>query len=321
VGTLRVLGCGGTITSTVGESGARSGHGPVGSLVSGAEIDGYDIDFADVTSIPSRAMTPALMLQLARQVLKAERSGAAGVVITHGTDTLEETAYALSAMVQSSIPVVLTGAMRGADEPGADGQANLRDALLVAASPSFTSFGPVVSIAGEVHDPRWVTKSDTSRISAFTSPGAGPVGGVTEGVASVWSSAPEAPRSAYLGLPSDLTTRVELIWSAAGMDGFLISAASGASDGLVIAGTGGGHLPPAAATAAKDAAQGIPVVLASRCGTGATLASTYGGAGSETDLLAHGLLRAGRLTPVKARLRLMIILALGLDPSRHFPVL
>lgn len=320
MGILRVLGCGGTITSSADDSGVRSGHGSIGSVLSGTTIQGSEIEYVDVTTMSSSAMTPAVMRTLAERVLEAERDGVSGVVITHGTDTLEETAYALAAMVRPSMPVVLTGAMRGPGEPGADGQANLRDALLVAALPA-CAFGPIVSIAGEIHDPRWVTKSDTSRISAFTSPGAGPVGGVTEGVVSMWSVPDEAFLRTYLGLPSELAARVELIWSAAGMDGLLINAAARAADGLVIAGTGGGHLSPAAAEAARDAAREIPVVLASRCGSGATLSRTYGGVGSEIDMLAHGLLRAGRLSPVKARLRLMIALALGLDPRRHFPAL
>lgn len=272
----------------------------------------------DAGRTSSRAIGPADMCRLAHEIESRVQEGYNGVVVTHGTDTMEEAAYALALMLNLEVPVVVTGSMRLPHEAGADGPANLLAALQTSVTLEAASLGPVVVIQDEIHLARTVAKSHTSRVAAFSSPGFGPAGYVSEGRVYL-NSLPTG--SDYLGLPGELDLRVELVWVAAGADGLLVDAASFVSQGLVIAGTGGGHVPPPMADSLRTAVErGLPVVLASRTGAGPPLESTYGGAGSETHLHNIGVRSAGMISPLKARLRLMVGLALGKDVMEIFPV-
>jgi len=237
-------------------------------------------------------------------------------VISQGTDTLEETAYLFALMCGARLPVVLTGAMRPGAIAGSDGPANLAAAIAVAAQAEAAVLGPLLVFGDEIHAARWVTKVHTSRPAAFASPGAGPVGIVGEGRVRLWG----APAGPVLGRPRGLPHRVELLTMASGDDGRLAEAAGGYADGLVVAGMGGGHVPPAAARVLETLARRMPVVLASRCAAGPVLTNTYRGEGAESDLIAQGLLPVGNLQPLKARLRLIVGLGLGLAPAAIFPV-
>jgi L-asparaginase len=172
-----------------------------------------------------------------------------------------------------------------------------------------------VVLNDEIHAARWVAKTHTTSLAAFASPGAGPIGRITEGHVELLG---RPPADDYLGLPDALEQRVELIWATAGADGRLVEAAATGADGLVIAGFGGGRLSAGMADAAVAAAARLPVVIASRCGTGSTQRSSYHGHGSETQLLSEGLIGAGDLNPLKARLRLAVALSLGLKPAELF---
>lgn len=310
---------GGTISASPDDRGrnapARSGADILRSVP--AARDFVEVQVADVQRVPSRAVTPADMCALADSIRAGAAKGYDGIVVTHGTDTMEETAYALALQLDLDTPVVLTGAMRPGHEPGPDGPSNLMAALRVATTPKVASLGPVIVMHDEVHAARWATKMHTCRVAAFSSPAFGPVGYVVEGRVTLNSCS--AGRD-YLGAPETLDRRVELVWVAAGSDGLLVEAAAAAADGLVVAGAGGGHVPPEMAEALQEAvAGGLPVVLASRCVGGPVLEETYGGVGSETHLLEAGLLSAGALSPLKARLRLLTALALGMDPAEVFP--
>ncbi len=287
------------------------------NAVPGAE-EVAEVIAVDVGRTSSRAIGPADMCRLTHEIESRARKGYDGVVVTHGTDTMEETAYALALMLDLEVPVVVTGAMRLPHDAGADGPANLLAALRAAVAPEVASLGPVVVIQDEIHLARAVVKFHTSRVAAFSSPGFGPAGYVSEGRVYL-NSLPTG--SDYLGLPGKLDGRVELIWVAAGADGLLVDAAASVAQGLVIAGTGGGHVPPPMADSLRTAVErGLPVVLASRTGSGPLLESTYGGAGSENHLREIGVLSAGMISPLKARLRLMVGLALGKDVTEIFPV-
>jgi L-asparaginase len=317
---VSLIALGGTISST------PSGRGHHVPTLSGAELVAgvpEAAELAEVVDVPGKtigghALTPSDFAWLAELVAKQADDRVEGVVITQGTDTIEETAYALALQLDCQIPVVVTGAMRTAGEPGADGPANILSALRVALTPETARLGPVVVIQDEIHAARFVTKAHTSRVAAFASPSSGPVGEITEGKVRI-SSAPWS--SDFLGRPSDLDKSVEIIWAAAGSGAALVEAAYGWADGLVIAGLGGGHVPPAMLPALRAGVNsGVPTVLATRCGGGAVLTDTYDSPGTEVDLLRLGLLPAGNLAPVKARLRLMVALALGLSGERVFPV-
>ncbi len=310
---------GGTIAGAPDELGRNAPARSAGELLASVpEADDLaDIRVADVGQKPSRAISPTDMHALAREIGRGLQDGCDGVVVTHGTDTMEETAYALALMLEPRVPVALTGAMRPGHEVGSDGPANLLAALRVAATPEAAALGPVVVMHDEIHAARWVTKAHTSRVAAFDSPGFGPIGTVVEGrvLLHVDSVRPE-----FLGVPDELTRRVELVWVSAGADGTLVDAAAAIDDGLVVAGTGGGHVPPAMAGSLQKAVEGgLPVVLASRCAGGPILEETYGGVGSESHLRSIGLVPAGTLAPLKARLRLMVALALGMGAAEAFP--
>ena len=314
-----VAALGGTISAVPDKQGhsvpARSAPELVASVPEAGKI--ADVSTADVKRVSSRAITPSDMCSLARRIRAGVREGCDGVVVTHGTDTMEETAYALALQLNVGVPVALTGAMRLAHEAGADGPANLVAALRVAATPEVAMLGPVIIMHDEIHMARWATKVHTSHIAAFSSPGFGPVGHVAEG--KVYLHA-RCAASDYLGMPDRLDKRVEIIWVSAGADGLLVDAAASAAHGLIIAGTGGGHVPPAMAVSLRSAVErGLPIVLASRCIGGPVLEDTYTGVGSETELLAIGLHPAGMLAPIKARLRLLAALALGRSAAEVFP--
>lgn len=318
---ISVLATGGTIATAPDAMGtAATALGAADVASAAGAVSNVEIVERDVLARSSRAMTPPDMLTVARAVEEElADEHADGVVVTHGTDTLEETAYLLSLVCTPKAPIVLTGAMRRPEQPGADGPANVTAAITAATHSPLSRLGPVVVIGDEIHAARWVTKAHTARPAAFASPEAGPVGSIAEG--RVHLTLPTVSEEQPLGRPDGMTHRVELLQAAAGMDGLLVGAAAAVADGLVVAGTGGGHVPPPMAEAlVREASTGVPVVLGSRVEAGPVLRSTYSGTGSETHLLAHGVLPAGRLSPVKARLRLLVSLELGLSATDVFPL-
>jgi len=311
---LLLIATGGTISLQADGPGAPRYEGRELLALVEPATSGHEVVVEDVGSRRSGDVTLADMRELAALVA-ARSAEVSGIVITHGTDTLEEVAYALALQAQPTVPVVLTGAMRRASHPGFDGVANLGAAFAAAGCDELAGCGPVVVLNDEIHAARWVAKVHTTSVAAFSSPGAGPIGRITEGRVEPLA---QPPAGDHLGLPDALDKRVELVWGTAGGDGRLIEAAAAEADGLVIAGFGGGRLSAAMADAAVAAVARLPVVIASRCGAGSTQRSSYHGHGSETQLLAEGLIGAGQLHPLKARLRLAVALALGLDPVEHF---
>lgn len=316
---ISLLAMGGTISTNVAPMGALPVLGAE-ELANGVLGQARDVivHSRDVLKISSRGITLKNMWDLAEAVRDEINSGADGVVVTHGTDTLEETAYALALLVDMSVPVVVTGAMRVPGTLGADGPANLAAALAVAQNAQFAAFGPVVVFQDEIHAARWVTKTHSTRVAAFSSPAAGPVGYVVEGKATALLGPP--PNTDRLPRIAPPDKQVELLWAVAGADGMIVDAIADRVDGLVIAGTGGGHVaPPLADALVRLARTGCPVVLASRCADGQTLTHTYGGPGSEVHLISEGLYSAGNLPALKARLRLSFGLSADVPVSELFP--
>lgn len=315
---ISLLATGGTISTARGVNGGATPTLGAETLASaiGSGARQTVLSTRDVTRLSSRNVTPASMWELAQVVTEEIASGADGVVITHGTDTLEETAYALALLVRTSVPVVVTGAMRVPGSPGEDGPANLMSAIAVASTPTFAAYGPVVVHQDEIHLARWVTKMHGTRVAAFGSPAAGPVGAVVEGQAVPFFGPRESDLLSHTGAPNK---RVELIWAVAGSDGLVVDAIQDQVDGFVVAGLGGGHVAaPLAESLVSACAQGVPVVLASRCASAQVLRRTYGGVGGEMHLLTSGLVSAGALSPLKARLRLLFGLSAGLTPGELF---
>jgi L-asparaginase len=236
-----------------------------------------------------------------------EAAAGRGVVVTHGTDTLEETAVLCDLLHGGEAPIVFTGAIRPASAPGADGPANLLDAVALAGAAAAAGLGCVVVFGGEIHAARGVRKVDSAGPSAFGSPGGGPIGRVLEGRLAL-RARPLRPARALA--PERLDFRVAVIVATLGDDLALLDAPA---DGAVVAALGGGHLSPAALQRLGAAAQRMPVVLAVRPERGALLASTYGFEGAEGDLRATGAIPAAALSPQAARMKLLACLGCSLD--------
>jgi L-asparaginase len=316
---LRLIGLGGTIAFTDSSTGA------VPSLSADdlpfSPETGDEISSVDVANISSIGIGQAHLVQLVAEIEKTVKEHCEGVVVSHGTDTMEESVYLAALTVErSQVPIVFTGAMRHHGSRGSDGPANLADAFAVARQGARAGLlGPCVVMNGEVHSARFVAKRHTVRLNAFESPDAGPVGSINEGRASIWFTPTYID---YVGpCPRAEWPDVELVTMVTALNPTrLRPLLARKPDGVVIAGFGGGHAHTAILELIDElVAGGVHVVAASRCGAGDTLRSTYGVPGTEIDLQERGVLMAGTLSPAKARLRLQVALANGVAPPSVFP--
>ena len=270
------------------------------------------LELDDFGSVPSFDVHGELALSLARRVIEhADRRDLAGVVVTHGTDTMEETVFLIDRLLGSDLPVVLTGAQRGADETDSDGPRNLRDAIRAASSPEARGRGALISFAGELHAAREVRKVHTSALRAFAAPGYGPIGAV-DGKRVVFQRRPE--RRPALPIPTELAP-VDLIRLYAGSDArFVHAAVETGARAIVLEGTGRGNANDQVVAGVRDAvAHGVTVAVCSRCASG-RVEPVYGRGGGR-DLADAGALFAGDLAGPKARVLLQIALGARLDPA------
>lgn len=271
----------------------------------------------DVTvKTPRFVASPSLSLDdiqgVARTINDAfEADETDGAVVVQGTDTIEETSFLLHLLLGKTRPVVVTGAMRAADAPGADGPANLLAAIQVAASPLSANVGVLVVLNDEIHSATFVVKTHTTLPSAFKSPYSGPLGLVSEGRV-MFSRTPviNYPRFSL----ADLNASVALVKIGMSDDGRLLAALPMLGyEGVIIEAMGAGHVPECIVNIVGDLCTNMPVLLCSRVGSGPVLRETYKFAGSETDLIQRGVITAGHLSGLKARLLLIVALACGFD--------
>lgn len=309
---VHIIVLGGTITMVPQKTGGIAPSISGADLVAAAPAlpDIADITVSTPFLIPGASLSFAQMRQVAELTGEAIAAGAHGVVIVQGTDTIDETGFLLDLVHQHEQPVVITGAMRGANAAGADGPANLLAAVTVAASPQARGLGALVVLNDEIHAARFVAKLHKALPSSFGSPGFGPLGHVVEGRARIALRVSRAA-SPFAG-PMPDAVPVALVSAGLGSDDRMIAAVPGLGyKGMVVEAMGAGHLPGNLVDAVEKAARAMPVILASRVPGGPVFAGTYGFPGSEIDLLGRGLLGAGFLSAHKARLLLALSLGAG----------
>ena len=309
---VAVLTTGGTIASLRDpQTGAvRTAATPEDLLGLVPDLD----DIANVTANPQAAvnswnMTPEMMADLVTSAIaELVKEKISGVVITHGTDTVEETAMLAWMLNPTEEPIVFVAAMRNLSETGPDGPRNLRDAIRVAASPGAQGRGAMLVVNETIHDARYVTKTHTVNPGTFQSPHGGPIGEVT--ATGVEFFRPKAPRTVMNN--RRIRGNVPILKTWTGMDDSVFDwYREQRVDGLVIEGSGAGNVPGSILPAIERLiADGVPVILTTRCigGPLAPIYGTAGAAGGGHDLMAAGTIPASRLTSQKARIALMALI-------------
>ena len=274
-----------------------------------AEIETYNF-----SSLPSPYMTPNLMLDLSRMIQKLiEREDICGVVVTHGTDTLEETAYFLDLVLKSNKPVVVTGAMRSSSELGYDGPFNLASSICTAISEESRERGVLVCFNGELHSASEVTKKNSMALNAFSTPNFGPIGIVDNNRVIFYRNNPESIHMKIQNTDKD----VAIIKCSAGSDSkFIDFSIDQGYKGIVIEALGRGNVPPTMVDGIKHAiAKDIPVVIVSRCFEGRVFES-YGYEGGGKELKEIGCIFGDVFASQKARIKLIVALNYSNDMSK-----
>ncbi len=265
-----------------------------------------EMEVVEYSNVPSGHITPAMMFELGKLVdEKASDSDVAGIVITHGTDTIEETAYMLDLVLHTEKPVCLTGAMRGASDMSWDGPGNILAAVQAAVSPELIGQGVVVVLNNVIHAACDVTKTHSVNTDTFSSPWWGPIGYVYDDKVVIKRHCTNRQKIQ----PDSLEEDVYLLKTAAGMDSFLFEClVQKKTKGIVVEGLGCGNVPPAVKKGIELARQhNIPVVLTTRVSAG-RVAPVYSYEGSAGSLLPSGIILAGELSGQKARIKLMLAL-------------
>ena len=305
---ILVLHTGGTISMQADASGAvvTSSDNPMNHVSN--PLEGIQVHSLDFFNLPSPHIKPKHMLAL-YQKIKEEADNYDGVVITHGTDTLEETAYFLDTMEVPHMPIVLTGAMRSSNELGSDGVYNYLSALRVASDDRAADKGVLVVMNDEIHAAKYVTKTHTTNVGTFQTPTHGPLGLITKREILYFKTAEPRVRfdldhiqglvpiiSAYAGMTDELIDMLDL----------------DQLDGLIIQAFGAGNVPKETAQKLESLLQkGIPVALVSRCFNGIA-EPVYAYQGGGVQLQKSGVFFVKELNAQKARLKLLIALNAGL---------
>lgn len=320
---ILVLALGGTIATKPDASGVMQMGAGADDLVKAVPLLDTlaDIQAETVSRVGSHSLGFDQIHALAAKIADSK---ADGVIVTQGTDTLEETAFLLDLLLERDVPVIVTAAMRNPSLTSADGPGNLLAAVRVACDPwvraHARALGVMAVMLDEVHAAADVVKAHPTRLDAFASPQTGPIAALVEDrVVPLGLPARDAVETARrkLGKPAGGAQAVALLWMGLDEPGHLIDAMLRAPDslgyrGAVVGAMGGGHVPERLADPMGRLAAAIPTVISSRAGGGPMLRHTYGGPTSEIALRKLGLIWGGRLHPLKARVLLEACLRAGL---------
>lgn len=320
---IHVLALGGTIATRPDPSGVMQMGAGADDLVKAVPLLGSlaEIEAETVSRVGSHSLSFDQIHALAAKIAGSKFDG---VIVTQGTDTLEETAFLLDLLLERDVPVIVTAAMRNPALASADGPGNLLAAVRVACDPwvrgHARSLGVMVVMLDEVHAAADAIKAHPTRLNAFASPQTGPIAALVEDrVVPLGLPVRDAIEAARrkLGTPAGGAQSVALLWMGLDEPGHLIEAVLRAPDrlgyrGAVVGAMGGGHVPERLADLMGRLAAAIPTVISSRAGGGPMLRHTYGGPTSEIALRKLGLIWGGRLHPLKARVLLETCLRAGL---------
>ncbi|WP_196602376.1 asparaginase [Pectinatus frisingensis] len=268
--------------------------------------DMVQIEVVEYSNVPSGHITPRMMLELAKLIdIKASDKDVAGIIVTHGTDTIEETAYMLDLSTHTKKTICLTGAMRGASDMSWDGPGNILAAVRTAISSAMIGQGVTVVLNNQIHAASEVTKTHSVNTDTFASPWWGPLGYVYDDCVVVKRHRAKQQKIYTDSLEED----VYLLKVTAGMDGFLFDClVKKGVKGIVVEGFGCGNVPPAVKRGIELARRhDIPVVMATRVIAG-RVAPVYSYEGSAGSLIPAGVILAGESSGQKARLKLMLAL-------------
>lgn len=278
-------------------------------------IDRYaDIETINFSNIPGPHMDPLMMMELRKLALiYLHKDEICGVIITHGTDTLEETAYLLDLSIDSTKPIIIVGAMRNSSELGYDGPSNLAAAVCTAISPHSYNKGTLVVMNNDVNAASEVTKTNTLSLDTFKSLEFGALG-IVDGDEVIFHR--QIVNRQHI-ITDIIDPKVDLIKCVAGMDSnLMMHCVNSGATGIVIEGLGRGNVPPKMIPGIKLALdQGVAVVLISRCPTGRVM-HNYGYEGGGNDLRKMGVIFGGDLPGQKARIKLMLALGKTKDLKR-----
>ncbi len=308
---ISVISTGGTIAMKSDKSGFAIPTLGAKELIDTLPGIGKDIEISDISfkNIPSAHMTYDDLMELRELIINLKNKGFHGIVITHGTDTMEESAYFLDLTTNVEISIVLTGAQRNPSSVSSDTQLNLMDSILVAADNKTAEMGTVIVFSSEIIPAREATKFHKSRVDTFKSLEFGPIGTVNNNKV-LWYRRPLVKDSYGIG---DLKKIVDIIPCYLGSDSRMIeNSIDFGANGIILQSLGAGHVPKAMLPGVKKAIdKGIPMILTSRVPTGRLLINTYGFEGAEIYLRKAGMIFGGDLTAIKARIKLLVLLSLG----------
>lgn len=314
-----IISLGGTISSVSrspsDESEQRVGVVPklgADQLVEDLGLDdpSFDVEAVTFRQTASGSLSFDDVVALLREIERMVADGMNGIVVTQGTDTMDEIPFIIDLVYAGDVPVVFTGAMRAASIAGSDGSANILAAIKTAISDQALGSGVLVVMNDTIHASRWVSKRSTSNPGAFTSMNVGPIGWISEGSPHLALKRVNRTTLNIPNLEKISSIRVAVASINLADDGRMLAALPDLGyHGAVIQAMGGGHVPGQIMPQVRQLVAKMPVVLASRVGEGSILSKTYGFDGSEVDLADAGTISAGSLDPYKARLLLTLLLA------------